>query len=146
MQRLDHASIFIFIAATYTPICLLTLGEHEFAMPLLRNTWIIAFFGILKIFLTNESYPIIDICLYLLCGWMLAPHLNLIISHITFADTLLFLLGGMSYSIGACIFGLEKPNLMPPFFEYHELFHVLTIIGHLCFYFPILNAIQNNSK
>ena len=135
LRKLDHIMIFVLIAGTYTPICLIALrGPAGYAM--LAVVWSLAVAGVFfKVFYLNAprwAYTGV----YLLMGWMSLFIIVPLARAVGFRTLLWLLLGGVFYSLGAVIYGLKKPNLIPRWLGFHEIFHVFIILGSLShFYF-----------
>ncbi len=129
LQRFDHLSIFILIAASYTPFCL--LKNYRISISILVAEWIIALIGIImKIFYfkKTEKYSLF---LYLFMGWLgifMFPHINDIISK----KSIIFLLfGGISYTLGSVFFALEK------FRYFHVIWHLFVLSGSLMIWLAV---------
>lgn len=128
LKRLDHAAIFILIASTFTPICLLALVEGAGAR-LLTIIWIAAALGILQAFFWVSAPKFVKAIFYIFMGWLALPYLEdlrLVLGPVSVG---LIVAGGVVYSVGAVFYVLKRPNLFPGVFGYHELFHFMTIIG-----------------
>jgi len=140
LRKLDHIMIFVLIAGTYTPICLIKLrGPAGYAMPAV--VWSLAVAGVFfKVFYLNVprwAYTGV----YLLMGWMSLFIVVPLARAVGFRTLLWLLVGGVFYSLGAVIYGLKKPNLIPGWLGFHEIFHVFIIMGSLShFYFVYLLA------
>ena len=134
LRRLDHANIFTFIAATYTPLALVLLTDP---WPLLGIVWGTAVAGI-TVTLTWPNRPRwLDVVLYLLLGW---AGLGWLVAFWTTggpAVVLLILLGGLCYSVGAVVYALKRPDPSPTWFGFHEIFHACTIAAALCHFAAI---------
>jgi hemolysin III len=136
MRRLDHATIFILIAGTCTPISWLAL-RGEAGMKLLSIVWITAFVGIFQALFWPTAPKWVSIGLYILCGWSASPYILPLADALgTFSLTCL-VIGGVIYTLGAAIYALKKPNPFPKIFGYHELFHLLVIIA-ATFHFVVI--------
>lgn len=131
-RSFDHANIFVLIAGTYTPFCVVLLtGLTRLAMLLLL--WGLALAGVgLKIWRPFMSRSI-STGLYIGMGWIgvaLVPRLMQTLP--TPAISLLFA-GGILYTLGGVIYTLRWPTLLPRIFSYHELFHLLCIAGNAAY-------------
>jgi len=128
LRKVDHAMIYVLIAGTYTPICL-GFMPLDHAIKFLSFIWIMAGIGIIsKIIWLNAPRTFYTI-LYLAMGWAIIFDFNALLFIPTNAFILL-LLGGISYSIGAFIYIIKKPNISKRF-GFHELFHIFILIGTL---------------
>jgi hemolysin III len=124
LRRLDHANIFTFIAATYTPLALVLLPEPGL---LLGIIWGTAAVGITVTLAWPGRPRWLDVVLYLLLGWAVGGA----------AVVVLILLGGLCYSVGAVIYALKRPDPSPEWFGFHEIFHACTIAAALCHFAAI---------
>jgi len=141
VQKVDHASIFLLIAGSYTPTCLSCLPQgHPASLYILISTWIIALAGIVKCILYTNVSRALNVGFYFLCGLTVVPYLPLITEHLSLWMMAAFASGGAMYLAGGMIYGLKKPDPIPEHFGYHEIFHILTILANLCFIVPILSC------
>jgi hemolysin III len=139
MKRLDHAGIYLMIAGSFTPMCLLAL-PYITGMRLLTLIWIVAFIGIIQsIFFVNIS-KMYSAVLYLIMGYMIVPYFPELIAHIGYANLTLLIGGGVAYSIGAISYGLKRPAFKPLVFGYHEFFHVMVCVGAI-FHFILIYSL-----
>lgn len=129
-RKLDHSAIFFLIAGTYTPMCYLYL-DGWMRWGILIAQWSLVFSGtIFKIFFINAP-RVIGTAIYLIMGWIVVIPISRLVSVMP-GDVLFFLTaGGLSYTIGAIIYAIKKPNPLPGRFGFHEIFHVLIIAGAL---------------
>jgi hemolysin III len=128
MRRLDHASIFVLIAGTYTPMCRLGLPEAV-GDRLLLWIWIAAALGVLQsIFWVHAPKPV-TAGLYLLVGWIVVPYFGAVRAALSPSQLALLIGGGVIYSLGAVIYAARRPNPVPGVFGYHEVFHAMTVLA-----------------
>lgn len=124
MQRLDHSMIYVLIAGTATPVTLLALhGAWRWAS--LTAIWLIAAGGVALKWAALERFPRLGYGLYIGLGWtglVAAPALV----HRPVVG-LLFLLGGILYTVGAALFASHRPQLNPRWFGYHEAWHTFVV-------------------
>jgi hemolysin III len=128
LRRLDHAAIFIFIAGSYTPFCLVALRSQSGDM-LLTMVWIVAGLGIVRALLWVDAPPWIAGAIYVAQGWMMLPYLPRLAVTVDPLGIGLLIAGGICYTVGAVVAGLERPDPVPAVFGYHEVFHALVIAG-----------------
>jgi len=124
MQRADHSMIFVLIAGSFTPVVLLALhGPWRWA--LLGAVWTVALGGVSLKCLALERFPRLGGGLYIALGWVgvvAAPaflHRPLV--------GLLFIVGGILYTVGAALFANRRPRLNPAWFGYHEAWHTFVV-------------------
>src|SRR5512137_233599 len=125
MRRLDHSAIFLLIAGTFTPICLL-IGDGR-ARTLLAVVWAGAGLGVLRALLWPEAPRLVSTALYLLLGWAAVPLVPAMHLALGAVPLLLLAAGGMLYSVGAVIYATRRPDPFPRVFGYHEIFHALVV-------------------
>jgi hemolysin III len=126
MRQLDHAMVYVLIAGTYTPVCLLALPRNV-GVAFLIGIWCAAFLGIaLKI--TWRAHKVSG-AMYLIIGWAALIILPWAYHRAGFASLLLFALGGIVFTVGAVLFYLQRPQLRPLVFGYHEVWHVFTVVA-----------------
>ena len=140
MRRLDHSSIFIMIAGSFTPICLLVLPEN-LGLHLLVIMWVVAGIGILQTFIFTNAPRMIRAGIYLIAGYIAIPYLSVLSSVMGFTNFSLTVAGGTIYSVGAISYGLKFPDFSPKYFGYHEFFHVLISLAAILHFIVIYSLI-----
>ena len=126
MQRLDHATIFVAIAATYTPVAAFALSSWA-ARLVLSLVWGGALIGTwVRLRFTDAPTPVVALP-YLVVGWCLLPVVADAWHHLGVAGFVLLLIGGLLYTSGAVVFAFRRPDPWPDTFGFHEVFHLLTI-------------------
>jgi hemolysin III len=141
MKRLDHCAIYLLIAGTGTPICLLGL-KGESGKHLLMLTWSMALFGLFQSLVWVHAPKWVSALLYLIAGWLVVPFWSEIKEALSFNQILFIILGGVAYSVGAFFYALKKPNPIPRVLGYHELFHFLVIVGAFFQFLSIKNFLS----
>lgn len=136
MGKIDHAAIFILIAGTGTPVCLLGLAGKSGWM-LFGIIWCIALIGILMAFSGLHRLKFIRAILYVAAGWMVFPFIPEIKSSLGTMNLWYLISGGIIYTLGALVYALKKPDLFPRVFGYHEVFHVLVVIASILHFIVI---------
>jgi hemolysin III len=130
LQRLDHSAIFVFIAASYTPVGLLVL-DGALQTAVLVSVWAGAAAGVtLSLAWITAPRWLVAGC-YLALGWVAVVALPELWRQIGPAPFVLLALGGGLYSLGAAVYAIRKPNLWPRTFGFHEVFHALVIAAAL---------------
>lgn len=131
LRRVDHSMIFFYIAATYTPICLIPL-RGGWGWSLFGVVWGLAAAGIvLKIFWINAPRWL-STGLFLGMGWMVLVGVYPLVLNLSTGALLWLTSGGLLYSVGAVIYALKRPDPWPVFFGFHEIFHVFVMAGSFC--------------
>jgi hemolysin III len=140
MRRLDHSMIFIFIAGTYTPFCVLLL-ERDKATVLLSLIWAGAVGGVALKSIWPHLPRWVGAPLYLALGWGAVAILPDILHNGGVADLVLLAAGGVIYSAGAVFYAMRRPNPWPDVFGHHEFFHACTLLAALCHHIAIYFAL-----
>lgn len=126
-RRLDHAAIFLLIAGTYTPFCLL-LGGTAGAVEL-TIVWTGAALGVVQsVAWPTAPKPLIAV-VYVALGWVIVPVMPALSRAVGFPGLALLLAGGLAYTAGAVVYALRRPDPFPRVFGYHEVFHALVILA-----------------
>jgi hemolysin III len=136
LRRIDHIMIFLLIAGTYTPICLVPL-RGPWGWSIFGVVWGLAFAGIvIKIFFMDVP-RIISTLIYLLMGWVCIVAIYPIVTILQGPCIAWLFAGGLFYSIGAVIYSLKKPNPFPGIFGFHEIWHIFVISGSFCHFWVV---------
>ena len=126
MQQIDHAMVYVLIAGTYTPVCLLAL-PRTVGVPFLLLIWGAAALGMgLKLMWKAKR---LGHAMYIIIGWAALIILPWAYGRAGFTSLLMYALGGVVYTVGAVLFYMKKPVLIPHVFGYHEIWHVFTVIA-----------------
>lgn len=136
LRRMDHANIFVFIAATYTPLALLLLHGSS-RVTLLVMIWTSALGGLLFRLFWLSAPRWLYTTLYLLMAWAAAGWMGAFYRSGGPAIVALILAGGACYTVGAVVYGRKRPDPWPRWFGFHEIFHACTIGGFVCHYIAI---------
>jgi hemolysin III len=136
MARLDHATIYLLIAGTYTPYALLALSGN-WRIVILAMVWSGAGAAIVLKFAWVGAPKALTAALGVALGWAGAVALPQLVGEVGVAPTTLLLAGGVLYTSGAVVYALRRPNPAPAVFGYHELFHALVIGGVACHYVSV---------
>ena len=136
MQRLDHSMIFVLIAGSYTPICLLGL-PRAWGIPLLCVIWAGALTGVLVKQFAFERFRVLEIALYPLLGWIVVVAAPVLLDGLTTTELSLLVAGGLLYTVGIPVLVLEKPDPWPKTFGYHEIWHTFTVAAAGCHFATI---------
>lgn len=135
LRKLDHMMIYILIAGTYTPVCLIVLGNHS-GYFLLALVWGIAIIGMTINILWITCPKWFSSLIYIAMGWVCLLAFGQIVAALPRAAFGWLLAGGLIYTIGGIIYALKLPLLNAKFryFGSHELFHLFVMGGSLCHY------------
>ncbi len=126
LQRIDHSTIFVFIAASYTPIALLALSG-PISTVVLVLVWAGALAGVIfSVAWIGAPRALVAGC-YLALGWVALIAMPQLVSGLPVLPLALLALGGVLYSVGAAIYARKRPDPWPRVFGFHELFHAFVI-------------------
>lgn len=140
VQKIDHASIFLLISGTYTPICICCLPSEGWALGILVSVWVIAIAGVAKCLIWKNAPKAFNVAFYFVCGLTIIPFIPLILDYVSWKHIVMYIVGGAMYLIGGVIYGIEYPDPFPKVFGFHEIFHVLTILSNVCFLLPLCSC------
>ena len=135
MRRLDHSMIFVLIAGTYTPMCLMAL-HGTVGWVVLTLAWTGAVVGILTKLYRVDLHVISGI-MYVGLGWIAVFVLPALARALSDASMILVVAGGLLYSLGALALATHHPDPWPETFGYHEVWHAATVAGGACFFVAI---------
>lgn len=128
MRRADHSMIFVLIAGTYTPVCLLAL-PRSWSIPLLAAVWSLTAIGVGTKVLGTGRLMRASNGLYVVMGWLAIVALPVMLRTLRPSVLTLMVVGGVLYSIGAALFFLRRPDPHPEIFGYHEVWHTFTVLA-----------------
>ncbi len=136
LRRIDHIMIYILIAGSYTPICIIALPGW-WGWGLLIAVWSLTVGGVcLKIWWLHAPRWLSTL-LYILMGWMVMVALYPLYLQVSFAGIFWLALGGLSYTVGAIFYALKKPAIKIKYLGFHEIFHVFVLLGSFCHYWMV---------
>jgi hemolysin III len=139
-RKLDHIGIFLMIAGTFTPFCLLILPWSS-GFILLILIWAIALFGIFQVLFIPDLNRMVRASIYIGMGLIALPYMSEMFKVFSTANSVLIIIGSFLYIIGAVGYGLKIPKLSPRFFGYHEVFHSLVSIAAILHFIVIYSII-----
>jgi len=128
LRKIDHMMIFILIAATYTPICLIPL-RGAWGWSLFGVIWGLTACGILMKIFWIQAPRWLYTLIYIGTGWLAVVAIWPLIKTLHIAGTTWLLLGGLFYTTGAIIYAIKKPDPWPRIVGFHEIFHVFVMMG-----------------
>jgi hemolysin III len=140
LRRLDHVCIFLLIAGTYTPFCLLAL-DGAWRAGLLGAVWALALGGVLLKLVWMESPRWLSVSLYLGLGWLAVVAAPVLVQKVPPGGIAWVVAGGLVYSVGALIYAFRRPNLVPGVFGFHELWHLFVMAGSACHFWSVLRYV-----
>ena len=130
LKIIDHASIYVLIAGTYTPFTLVTL-KGTAGWVIFGISWGLALTGIiLKLFFTGK-YNLVSTIMYVLMGWIIVFALKPLINELPFEGILWLVAGGISYTVGAILYSIKKIKFN------HAIFHMFVLFGSFCHFMSV---------
>ena len=128
MQRADHAMIYLLIAGSYVPLCLVAM-PLTWGVTVMSVVGAMALFGIAIKMLAFKQLQWVSYALYLIMGWTAAVATPVLIHHLTPVQLALVVAGGVAYTAGVPILLLRRPDPWPAVFGYHEIWHGFTVLA-----------------
>ncbi|MDR3573428.1 MAG: hemolysin III family protein [Anaerolineaceae bacterium] len=141
LRRLDHTMIYILIAGSYTPLCLIAL-RGAWGWSLLGVVWGLALAGfILTLFYLNKSRWL-TVGIYILMGWLAVVAFVPLLQRVPAIGIFWMVLGGVIYSGGAIVYARKRPDPIPGVFGFHELWHLFVMAGSAAHFVLIFSVIR----
>jgi hemolysin III len=141
MQRLDHGTIFVMIAGSYTPICLLAV-QGWMSVTLLVVAWAGAVLGFALSFADSRITRVLRGTLYIVLGWASVIAGPQLVRHLSPAELALIAVGGLLFTVGAIFLATRWPDPFPRVFGYHEVWHVLVVAAVVCHFVAIASVVN----
>jgi hemolysin III len=140
LRQLDHVAIFLLIAGTYTPVCLVPL-RGPWGWSLFGAVWGLALAGMaLAVFAINAPRWLTT-AVYLGLGWLVVVAVWPLVHRVSAEGLFWIVLGGAFYSAGAVIYALKRPDPVPHVFGFHEIFHIFVMLGSLSHFLGFVRAV-----
>lgn len=137
LRKLDHAMIFILIAGTYTPICLIAL-EGAWRWALFSVIWVIAVIGIIIKLLWFDAPRWLSTFFYIGMGWVAIFAISPLSKVLPTNALVLLVSGGVVYTLGGLIYALKWPKLDLKHWGFHEIFHLFVLGGSFLHYMLVI--------
>ena len=141
LQRLDHSMIFVLIAGSYTPFCLMVLNGKS-GWILFSIVSIIAICGIIFKLAWFNCSRVLSTFIYILMGWLVIFAFEPLLLALSTNSVMLLVLGGVLYTIGGILYAIKPDWQLFKYLGYHEVFHIFILLGSLshflCIYFYVL--------
>ncbi len=132
-RKADYIAIFLLIAGSFTPICLVTVRTTA-GLTVLAIVWALAVVGIFLVVRIPNLSRGVTTPMYLGMGWLALPLVHSMTTVTGPQGEFLLLAGGLCYTLGAIMLAFKFPNPLPGRFEHHEVWHVLVLMGALSHY------------
>jgi hemolysin III len=126
LRRIDHSTIFVFIAASYTPVALLIM-HGTLRWVILAAVWVGAVAGVVLSVAWISAPRVLSAVCYLALGWVAIAALPQLVERLDVAPLVLLCAGGLLYTLGAIVYATRRPDPWPRTFGFHEVFHVLVV-------------------
>lgn len=139
LKKLDHSMIFILIAGSYTPFCLLAL-KGVWKWSIIAIVWSLALIGIILKIFWIQMPRVLSTAFYIGMGWIALFALKPLYASLSSGGFFFLILGGIMYTIGGIIYGSKKPNFSSEF-GFHEIFHIFVMLGSFCHYWAVFKYI-----
>jgi len=137
LRRLDHSMIFVFIAASYTPVSLIVL-HGALASVILVLAWCGAGAGVALSLGWIEASRWPTAACYLALGWIAVIAIPQLVTRLGLTPLLLVVGAGVLYSLGALVYAVQRPDPWPRTFGFHEIFHALVILAATAYYIALV--------
>ena len=136
LRRIDHSTIFVFIAASYTPVGMLVL-DGVLQVTVLTVVWLGAVAGVAFSLAWIDAPRWLQAALYVGLGWVAVVATPQILTRLGVAPFVLIAVGGLLYTLGAVVYARQRPNPWPLTFGFHEIFHAFVIGAAVCHFVAI---------
>jgi hemolysin III len=127
-RRMDRLAIFCMIAGTYTPICYLYL-DGAWRWTMMSIQWGLVGFGLVTQIFFPRAPRLFYAIIYLVMGWLAIIPIKQMLATMTPVQASLLFAGGVFFTLGGLIYATKRPRLIPGIFSFHELFHIMVLIG-----------------
>jgi hemolysin III len=132
-RRMDRLAIFFMIAGTFTPVCYFCLdGAYRWSM--IAFQWCLVGVGVIsQIFFPRAPRKLYAV-IYLFMGWSGLFTIKQILANMSISQEVLLFSGGAAFTLGGIIYAIKRPKILPGIFSFHELFHIMVLIGGVLHY------------
>jgi hemolysin III len=137
LRKIDHSAIFLLIAGTYTPFCVIAFTGF-WRWGLLSIIWAIAGIGILVKVFYIKAPRWLNAVIYVIMGWlciMAAPQMPALLP---FGAMVWLIVGGVVYTLGAVVYATKIFNFIPGKFGFHEVWHIFVLLGALAHFISVM--------
>lgn len=140
MQRLDHSMIYLLIAGTYVPLCLVALPP-AWGIPMLALVASLALLGMVLKLVWFHGARKVSYSLYIVMGWVALIAAPVLITSLTSIQLGLIIAGGIAYTVGFPVLLRRRPDPWPATFGYHEVWHLLTVVAAVLHFAAVTNVV-----
>lgn len=140
LRKVDHMMIYLLIAGSYTPLCLIPL-RGAWGWSLLAFIWLFAIVGMSINALSLSAPRWLYTAIYAIMGWFIVVALRPLLQTMSGRGFMWLFVGGLFYSVGAVCYALKWPKLKPGCFGFHELWHLFVMAGSFSHYWMMLRYV-----
>ncbi len=140
LRKIDHMMIYVLIAGTYTPMCLIPL-RGSWGWSILISIWGIAMVGIILKILWFNAPRWLYTLFYLFMGWLIVIAFAPLVRTMPVGAIMWLVAGGMLYTVGAIIYGTKWPRFKSKVFGFHEVFHIFVLYGSFCHFWMMFKYV-----
>lgn len=140
LRKIDHMMIYVLIAGTYTPMCLIPL-RGSWGWSILISIWGIAMVGIILKILWFNAPRWLYTLFYLIMGWLIVIAFAPLVRTMPVGAILWLVAGGLLYTVGAIIYGTKWPRFKSKVFGFHEVFHIFVLYGSFCHFWMMFKYV-----
>jgi hemolysin III len=137
-QKLDHVSIYLLIAGTYTPYMLVSLREHN-GLIMLTLVWLLALIGLLLDIFIPKRIEWLQVLIYLIMGWICTLNYSELQVAIPVAGVLWLTMGGIAYTVGVVFYVLDIQKKLR---HAHGIWHLFVLTGSICHFISIVAYVR----
>ncbi len=128
LRKIDHSAIYVLIAGTYTPFCVIAMAGF-WRWGFLAVIWTLALAGIAGKIFIKKTPRWLDAGLYVVMGWLCVFAVRELLLRLQPETFVWLLAGGILYTLGAVIYTTKKGNIFPGEFGFHEIWHIFVLLG-----------------
>lgn len=133
LKKIDHCMVYMLVAGSYTPICLITL-QGWVGWTMFGVIWGLALGGVILKIVWIDAPRWLSSLTYILMGWVAILAIVPIVRGMAVAGVIWLIAGGVVYTIGGVCYAMKIPRIHTRCFGEHEFFHILVLLGSVCHY------------
>mgnify|MGYP000928300733 CR=1 FL=1 len=141
LRKLDHMMIFVLIAATYTPFCLVPL-RGAWGWSIFGTVWAVALMGIVFKAFWIHAPRWLSAAMYVCMGWIVIVGIVPLVRTLQPGGLFWLVTGGLLYTAGGLIYAVKRPDPFPEVFGFHEIFHIFVMLGTLAHFWTIYKYVS----
>lgn len=137
LRKLDHSAIYVLIAGTYTPFCVLAFSGF-FHWDMLAIVWSFALVGIIVKIFYVKAPRWLNAAIYVLMGWLGISAVGQISAALPASAIVWLIVGGVIYTLGAFVYATRIFNFIPEKFGFHEIWHIFVLIAAMAHFISVV--------